>query len=307
MNKLLLTPALFAVTFFTKAQTVINSGITMPAIGSIDTIYTANSAVSPEPGGANATWDFHTLVTTPEGVSEVVDPATTPYFSSFPTSNFCMKLSPIGVSGSIYSYDRVSATAWEQLATNWAGPGTGDDYNLAPEAIVPLPINFNQTITDNFQAAGQAAGTVDITFDGYGTLITPFQTFTNVVRIKRDWFGANDWVYNWFSLNPFFYLASYAPTNGNFSFLKGTNSTGVKDSEANSPNVGVFPNPAADKLTIVSATTVTNVQCFNYLGQIVPLTIENNSMNIAALPNGLYSLRFTQENGKTSTAKFIKQ
>lgn len=77
----------------------------------------------------------------------------------------------------------------------------------------------------------------------------------------------------------------------------------------NAETVGVFPNPASDKIHISTKNTIQDIVIYNSLGQVVMATAPNaNDINIdiAKLPNGFYTVK-TCINGVDSFNKIIKE
>ena len=70
----------------------------------------------------------------------------------------------------------------------------------------------------------------------------------------------------------------------------------------------IVPNPATDKITITSATTINSIEVINFLGQTVisQMAGTTNEVDIANLTNGVYFVRVVAENG-TSVQKFVKK
>jgi hypothetical protein len=76
-------------------------------------------------------------------------------------------------------------------------------------------------------------------------------------------------------------------------------------------SITFYPNPAADKITIETAATLTNSQLsiMNLNGQELmtrQITSPKTQIDISNLPNGVYFVRLT--NDKTmEVGKFVKQ
>jgi hypothetical protein len=76
-----------------------------------------------------------------------------------------------------------------------------------------------------------------------------------------------------------------------------------------SEKVGVYPNPANKSFTITSTNAIQNITIYNALGQAVlnSLTNSNNvNMDIATLPNGIYTIKVTI-NGLDTFNKLVKE
>src|SRR3982750_575327 len=100
-----------------KAQPVLNSSEMLPFNSECNYNHPNGFAViDTNIQGTNQTWDFHTI--TPDNSQgtyqiTILDPAATPYGSSYPNSNYCLKEMP----GSTYNYYNLNAVAWERMGS----------------------------------------------------------------------------------------------------------------------------------------------------------------------------------------------
>ncbi len=140
------------------------------------------SSVSPGSSGANQTWDFSNGIELQSFSATMLDPASTPYGSSFPSANICQE------SGGSYAYYRHDNNAQQIHGTFQSGVII--QYNN-PEDYIRFPLNYTDSFTDYFEANYESggvnfyrSGTSTGTYDGYGTLIMPYGTFSNVIRVK---------------------------------------------------------------------------------------------------------------------------
>ncbi len=71
--------------------------------------------------------------------------------------------------------------------------------------------------------------------------------------------------------------------------------------------ISLYPNPTVDMIHFNVNSTNNNVQILNNLGQVV-LSAQNvkNTVNVASLPQGVYSVIIENENGRT-VKKFVKK
>ncbi len=92
-------------------------------------------------------------------------------------------------------------------------------------------------------------------------------------------------------------------TNGNVVVT----ATALGISEVKDSKVSLFPNPAHNMLTIQSGVNVAKVEVMNTLGQTVlsSTSLNNGTLDVSALTNGMYILHVTSEAG-TSAYKFLK-
>ena len=84
------------------------------------------------------------------------------------------------------------------------------------------------------------------------------------------------------------------------------NSLGVK--ENSEFNITMYPNPVQNDFVYFNATQDLNVIIYNILGKEVKvenLTTNKDFIDVSSLPNGIYMIRLSSENGST-TKKLIK-
>lgn len=68
----------------------------------------------------------------------------------------------------------------------------------------------------------------------------------------------------------------------------------------------IYPNPTADIFTIKSGSPLEKVEVYNLSGQLV-FESKLTENNISGLPTGLYMVKITDENQKSTTQKLIKK
>jgi hypothetical protein len=100
-------------------------------------------------------------------------------------------------------------------------------------------------------------------------------------------------------------IVNSADTNGVWSRPL-TSLLGVEENSTNQ-QLKIYPNPADKNIFIHSNEKVTSVTCLNHLGQPVKAELENNSINLSSLSQGLYLLNITSENGQKCAKTFIKK
>ncbi len=298
-----------SVTLF--AQPVITSSDPLQAVGTIDTIYSASATVSPGAGGAGITWDLSALSFSPGGTATIANPSTSPYISTFPTSNLCLQLT---AGGTAYDYDRVSTTGWETISTTYAGPGTGQDYSANTRLEMPFPFHYLDVAVDTYQQTTGGPQVETLTYDGYGTLITPYHIYTNVFRVKED-YGGTDYHYSWYTVNPLMLLMNYSNAGNNYIYLNTvpvTTQSGQVNIDAESAKI--IPNPfstdAKLKLTSANAFTDASLIIVDPIGNVVKQIPVNGTETIITrqgLSAGVYFYH-VQNNGLTAaTGKLVIQ
>lgn len=76
----------------------------------------------------------------------------------------------------------------------------------------------------------------------------------------------------------------------------------------NSFPIKIYPNPVTDRIIIENETTnkITQVQLFDFSGQKVSLTMNNNEINVSQLDNGIYFIQLLFSSGQIQNRKIIK-
>lgn len=317
------------------AQPTLTGAGTNPTIGQSFT-YTGTSYFAPGSAGASQTWNFSTISGTAGSPSNCVAVGSTPNGASFPSANIAFDNSGSGN----YSYQKTSATAYQNYG-NVTSSGVIMSYSN-PEDLLRFPFTYTNTYNDPFATTFvnggytfYRTGSTTITADGYGTLITPAGTFTNVTRIHMvqdyqdsAYFGTpyvvtylND-EYLWYvdgthaSLAACFTFTTSAgggPTTSGF-FL-GT-AVGIDDINASLSSFNLYPSPATDKITLDFTLTENKnvaVQLFNSLGQKMDINqsaegfqgANTIQLDVATLPEGIYFASILLEGNTAATKRFV--
>lgn len=153
--------------------------------------------INPGNAGANQVWDFSGLQPLPGITTEwMVSPSSTPFGSAFPTANLVEK----------YSDGRfvyVNKSGNQNYLVGFADTTSPYPPTSFPDPMLfaQRPLVFGTVVTDTFTLAGSpATGIITIDPDAWGTLILPYGTFNNVLRVKitevHPWFTSI--VYTWF-------------------------------------------------------------------------------------------------------------
>lgn len=72
-------------------------------------------------------------------------------------------------------------------------------------------------------------------------------------------------------------------------------------------NYSVYPNPTSGVLLINSKTTITKIEVYNYLGQVVMENTNKDIIDISKLDTGLYFVKIKDVNGDSGMEKVIKK
>jgi hypothetical protein len=309
------------------AQPTLTGSSSNPVIGDQLT-YNKSNYVSPGNAGANQTWNLSAMTST-ASASEFVAPASTPS-PSIPNSNISLQ-----VGTSTYYYYKTNSIALQNCSDILYGNIIS--YSN-PEDALQYPFTFNNTFVDTYQGGGfgiSRNGTSTVTADGYGTLITPAGTYTNVLRIKivRNYVDDPGSVnlaitsdvleYLWFSPNQRFHLASiYTMTNtsqGGTTTAQGGHYignylTGIEEQNSWSNTVDLYPIPASNVLHIGltgQIPTTIKASLYSTAGQLLKEStiITQGKVDleyqVADIPNGIYLINLKSDRGFTTQKRIV--
>lgn len=283
---------------------------------------------SPGSGGAGQVWNFSSLVSLGTQSFSFVNPSATANATSFPVSN----IATFNPAASSYNYFTTSSTSL--LADGYfVSPNTLIPYSN-PQKVLDYPFSMGSNFTDTYQGTYTSGsntiirkGIDTVTADGYGTLILPYGTLNNVLRVVvidnyADTTTLNvpfakfrTVTYNWYLPNVHYQVMSLTSVyyNGNpvaqfGSYLDQTStSVGIAKQELPDSGLSIYPNPAGNTLFIQTTEKIKTITCTDFLGRTVDVKFENNAANIFSLSKGFYFLTITSENGKINTRRFIKE
>jgi hypothetical protein len=151
------------------------------------------------------------------------------------------------------------------------------------------------------------SGNYSVTYDGYGTLLTPFGTYTDVMRIAViD--GSNIYT-QWVSTtSPSFVIMIASATNTKFFSDESLN---IEESTINS-TISAFPNPSNGIFTLSDLESVINVEIevYNSLGERVCKTVvdpNTKQVDLSELINGIYFFTILSDDNFQSNGKIVIQ
>lgn len=310
------------------AQPTLNLGNMTPMEGSSVT-YNYGPYVEPGSAGANQTWDFSALSYTEQHSVLFVPVSSTPNGSAFPGATVCQQYDP---PNTLYGYTQFSSGAVDALGTDF--PGFSTVHFTDPRRSLEFPFTFNDTWTDTFAGDGTSfggitsiiTGTVDGNADAYGTLVLPYGTFTNVLRVHTHSVTTTvttpggtsvvtEDVHLFFKPGTAMELLNIAQADNSSSALFLTeNSIGVEEALTQDIGVDVMPNPATDAISVTyGAAGAVKLAVYDALGRAVmesdfgrvPPGIHREQLDVSALSDGQYLLRITTADGQTGHRTFV--
>jgi len=293
--------------------------------------------VSPGIGGANQSWDFSGISVhyNPQSV-QYWNPTTPGFGGDFPSATVAEEV--LSAQGE-YTYLENSNTELKILGT--ASAQKTIVYS-DPHMLLTFPFTYNSSITDSYAGTVtymsqvlNRAGNTSINGDGYGTLILPNNTFTNILRVKTVEHYTDDYVgqlvktydiikHEWYDgihkmpLLLIEEVASKVDTMSQIlkkvflsSYAAGINSPVINN------EINIYPNPVEDICHlsfVLTEKTNIKISVINLMGQklieypekIYMSGIYNENINLKNLAKGTYFLQI-KSNEKTIQKKLLLQ
>lgn len=275
--------------------------------------------------GPNQTWNFSTLTSSffPP-ISILFQPyLPTGGYNAFPTSD--------AVIGCDDEYEFLKTNNDSVMLVGFINHFTEELRQFSnPIKKLQYPFSFNNTFTDNF--AGQYksmspwinfSGNLNVTADGYGTLILPGGTITNVLRVKsiliRTSFHPNfnnidsittlDWYLPGIHVPVLKIIKQkYSSPNYNATDYQGYYinpfALGSKEELASQFNLQTFPNPASSEVNVQFQTLEpTRITLHDLVGEKVAelysgkglVELQHIKIDVSKYPKGIYLLKLETE------------
>lgn len=293
---------------------------------------------SPGSPGANVTWNLANVQSSITGGGTVfygVCPSI-PECSTFPTAN--RYLSVLNPNGSQTDDKNMYLVSSSQIEALGGRNETANSTLTYTDTYIELkfPTVYLQSFTDTSSVpvgSGGVTSTSEVTTaDGYGTLITPAGTYTNVLRVKKETILTNSFngnpstisqtiSYTWYKNNRE-QIATFVDINnstfpisavGPSSFTYTTNSGLATEESQAKKSLIIYPNPVKDGKLWINATSnikIKSVTIYDMTGKQVFARSENKMIAVAGkytidlqnYPNGNYIVKIiTDKNTVTET------
>lgn len=298
MNKNLLVLAAALASFGLAAQPVLQqANLATPGLSATINV---GPYVSPGPAGANQTWNFASITTSAVGTYSIVNCSSTACSSGFPAANWCY------LAGPEYTYMQSSASQLEILGSSIPTNCVGGEIFSNTKAVLIFPFNYQASTSDGW-VSNQDADTYSATYDGYGTLITPFGTYNNVVRLSVA--DGTSLSTIWLTSNPIYQLMTI-DQGGNTIIM--SNTTFSIHELTSRARLSLQPNPCGATLHVKlldQTETKTTIEVVDMLGQKVMSDWTDSgekTLHTEALPAGVYFVRTHNSDGQ-GIMKFIKE
>lgn len=348
LNVLLIASALC----FSKANSQITITQTdMPSAN--DTIRYSNAAINsitftPSQTGSNYNWNFSSLTSNSQSVYQYKNSLNTSYFFYFINKIGLKTADSIGISTiqlkNVYSFYTKNSTVFKT-------EGQGYSYNNIPLAnsyvdddeIYQFPLQYGDhdsstyyfdynlsAYTTYIDYAQNGSRVNDV--DGWGSITTPFATYSNVLRVKTTIYSHDTITvlgfplitnrktieYKWLSKTEKIPVLEISGTligqNYSINTIKYRNNVPIisstRELDKESFNISVFPNPCEDKLNIYSSISDLNYKIFDVLGvqKLIGVIQANEIINTQSLNPGVYFIStYTSSNKPVKSFKLIKE
>ncbi len=269
------------------------------------------TGITPGNAGANQTWDFSGISTASSTSSYLMTVPfnTAPGFLNFPLANHCQKQLSIGSTIWFYFFSKLTSSGLEYLgATNEQGIVA---FQFSNTSYIPLPLSYTDTYTDTYQITTQTNPVIiNHSYDAFGTLITPYGTFTNIGRQKAVYTTDNYTYYQWFQTNPLNTLFEIRIDNTTNLVTSATIYDAVLavNSYKSNDTISVFPNPTRDMVNIqpLNHVSIDKIIITDLAGKIVLEQTQNSTqVNVEPLASGLYIIEVVSGE-EVFVSKFMK-
>lgn len=312
------------------AQPTLTSATCSPVVGDVYVGHNLDTTgVSHGAAGASVTWNFASATATGTDTTSFLACSATPYCDSFPGSTIVM-------------YDNIDYIYCTSSTAKFAAIGAHSDTSFIhftnERLIMKYPLTYTNTYKDTTSLVMNMMGTdvnLDIhdsvVADGWGTLVTPAGTYSNVLRVHTfstqiismgsiSLGESQTETYNWYK--PGYHsplmMMSYdtagtgTPTLVDAKYFTGPSyTTGVSNVQANGLAVSVYPNPAIDAVTVkfdagnaenvsVTVTDLTGRTVATVDASTIVKGINTVTCQLGNVAPGLYIVRVSTDAGVTT-------
>ncbi len=247
---------------------------------------------TPTPG-VDQTWDLSTATIIDVGTFTHGPAAATPYAADYAQADIAWHLD-MGVFGHNYTYFALS-TSLDMVATDV--PDSPNEFTDLLR-VLTFPMEYGDTFTDTW-AGTEGSGSVQWTYAGIGTAITPVGTFDNVALLVND----NEELALW-RTDP---LVPLVVVRDGTTFAVGPATVGIV--EHDDAQLAAYPVPCSDRLW-VQATAAAPWHIVDMHGRTVMqgrfTTPGRQAVDTDALLPGAYVLMQQGTDGRR-VAHFVKQ
>lgn len=274
--------------------------------------------------GTGITWDASGL--TPMNGYPVLhlsfnNTAGTPYASLYTNSNYA-EYDPALTSVLGYTFYGIS----QDSIVEWGSyePSGQHEIFQNPDKHLIFPFSYGQSFTDDYYKTNYSDattissyqnGTRTVSFNGFGSLILPQGTFTNVALItetRTNNLGPVSYVYTWYDINNGRKLLLRSENGSSITTAWCTDAvTGTEENAVSTP-FSIYPNPASDYLMIEihQKEKIKNaeVKIYSLTGTLITvmnITQNKTSISTTGFIPGIYFLQLTTGANSIVSKKII--
>ena len=282
-------------------------------------------------GGIDQTWDFSGSTGTIGNTLTTINASAGANASFFP--NAAVALTTTGYE----EYIGITAAGLEHMGQH---AGTENIVYTDPELYLPIPCAYGQAWIDDFAGewgggATTFTGTTTATASGYGTLVLPSISVSNVLRVDLTWTRIESNGFTGVRTMNVFYrpgtgylLASnekfelfltasntLLTTNEEFTYLDPA-TIGITETPLEAIGLTLVPVPATGNVTIVFGTSgATQVDVIDTEGRLVVSKamgtftpgIHRYILDLHGVPAGFYTVHVTNAKGEQGTQRLVIQ
>jgi len=292
-----------------------------------------------EPGaaGENEMYDYSSFDAQGAFSYSVIDPADTELGPvNYPESTSCWTFNFDGI-GDFFSYFDFSENLWREWGTAGGGTFGAVTYYTDPIDRISGPINYGDSGSDEYSGElisvqnTPISGTTNYIVDGYGTLVLPFGTFENCIRVLSTTeeiqelgvgFEAEnnytEYIYFvqgyplpivYYSILESYVLGELEETSYQLSVVSDYNGEPLAVENQTVSELNIFPNPATDEVLLNLNEIKSTVRIFDLQGKQVhsSLYFEGQRLDISRLLPGIYIVEAEGDSGIYYRQKLVVQ
>lgn len=287
----------------TTAQPVFQNADDRPGRAFTAPVRTGTINGGPGNGGANQVWDFSSMIFGSTGTFRVLNTNNNLYMNNYPNANY------VYIIDSTYNYFIVDGNKMEQVTLNISSPGGATDYSQNPKTVMEFPFSWQVQFTDTYLGYGDTTKSVNVQYDGYGTLKMPNGDYHNVARVSETYSTGVDYI--WYTENPLLPVLKYSH-NGDLYTQIIISPSAINQLQDISTGLAVYPNPVSSTATFdidLNNSSFAHLRIYDITGRLMTekiITEQSKSVDMSRFPPGMYACKVVQD-GSTATGKLIKQ
>ncbi len=303
--------------------------------------YIATGYVPVTESGANVVWDLSGIGTGAATNLPCEAASATAYGNQYPSATLALD------AGNVITYIRADATGLYAVGVyKQVGAQALQIHMTDEQLMLPYPCTYGTQFSDPYTYSySYTGGTVNggghgvYVADGFGSLILPFDTIHNVLKLSgtdtvseaipgTSYVTAIDQVYFYKPGVHYYVLAAThlsqsvngAPPQqgGGISYLAESMFAGIHEDRAQAIGVEAWPNPARDVVNVtfgLAGGHHVQLELFDGLGRRVSgmrkittvAGIQQAGMDVHDLPAGIYFLQVTDDHGQQGSCRIVVQ